>query len=215
VKIVAPSMLSLDFSQLDEQMKLLNQSKAQWLHFDVMDGHFVPNLTFGPDILKGIRKMTSLVLDVHLMVTDPAFFAPIFIEAGADIITFHIEAVPSHKEILNLIQFIKDKNVKVGLTIKPGTPVEFLEPYVDKVDMILVMSVNPGFGGQKFMESSINKIQYLRSMIEEKGCNTLIEVDGGINRETGLLVREAGADILVAGSYIFSQNIKEAIESLC
>ena len=213
--IIAPSILSLDYSQMNEQMNLVNESKAQWIHFDVMDGHFVPNLTFGPDILKGFKKITPLLLDVHLMVENPRFFADVFIDAGADLITFHVEAMKDKQDLESLIKHIQSRNVKVGLTIKPKTPVSVLDDYISTVDLFLIMSVEPGFGGQSFIESSLDKIRYLRQKIDAASSNALIQVDGGINETTAKWCKEAGATVLVAGSYIFKQNIKQAIESLC
>jgi len=213
--IIAPSILSLDYSQMNEQMNLVNESKAQWIHFDVMDGHFVPNLTFGPDILKGFKKITPLLLDVHLMVENPRFFADVFIDAGADLITFHVEAMKDKQDLDSLIKHIQSRNVKVGLTIKPKTPVSVLDDYISTVDLFLIMSVEPGFGGQSFIESSLDKIRYLRQKIDAASSNALIQVDGGINETTAKWCKEAGATVLVAGSYIFKQNIQQAIESLC
>lgn len=213
--IIAPSILSLDYSQMNEQMNLVNESKAQWIHFDVMDGHFVPNLTFGPDILKGFKKITPLLLDVHLMVENPRFFADVFIDAGADLITFHVEAMKDKQDLDSLIKHIQSRNVKVGLTIKPNTPVSVLDDYISTVDLFLIMSVEPGFGGQSFIESSLDKIRYLRQKIDAASSNAFIQVDGGINETTAKWCKEAGATVLVAGSYIFKQNIQQAIESLC
>lgn len=213
--IIAPSILSLDYSQMNEQMNLVNESKAQWIHFDVMDGHFVPNLTFGPDILKGFKKITPLLLDVHLMVENPRFFADVFIDAGADLITFHVEAMKDKQDLDSLIKHIQSRNVKVGLTIKPNTPVSVLDDYISTVYLFLIMSVEPGFGGQSFIESSLDKIRYLRQKIDAASSNALIQVDGGINETTAKWCKEAGATVLVAGSYIFKQNIQQAIESLC
>lgn len=213
--IIAPSVLSLDYSRFNEQLDFIHQSKATWLHFDVMDGHFVPNLTFGPDILKAFKKSSSLFLDVHLMVSNPVMFSSIFIEAGADCITFHYEALSSDEEIVELIHKIKEKNCMVGMSIKPKTSIDLLTPFLPLIDLVLVMSVEPGFGGQSFMEESLERIKALKNKINQLGCATKIEVDGGINKETGKYCAEAGADILVAGSYIFKQDIIEAVESLC
>ena len=213
--IIAPSVLSLDYSKFESQMSDLHESKAQWLHFDVMDGHFVPNLTFGPDILKAFRKASHLFLDVHLMVEDPEFFSDVFMDAGAQMITFHTEALNQDStRILALIKKIKDRGVQVGLTVKPKTPVETLFPYINEVDMFLIMSVEPGFGGQSFIPQSLEKISALRTLIDQFQSSALIEVDGGINSVTGNLCKQAGANVLVAGSYIFKEDIIRAVESL-
>jgi len=212
--IIAPSLLSMDFTQTLNQLKDIKESQATWLHFDVMDGHFVPNLSFGPDICKQIRNHSDLFMDVHIMVSDPHYFSDVFIEAGADLITFHLEACQSEQEVLEIIQKIRDKGVKVGLSIKPDTDVKSLVPYISKIDLILIMSVNPGYGGQSFMPNSLDKISFLRKYIDENKLTCLIEVDGGINAETAKLVLDAGVDVLVAGSYIFKNNIKETINTL-
>ncbi len=211
--IISPSVLSLDYSHFNDQVNELNDSDAKWIHFDVMDGHFVPNLTFGPDILKAFCKVSSLYKDVHLMVTDPVFFSDVFIKAGADHITFHYEAI-KHDEIISLARHIHEQGKTVGISIKPTTPVEVLKPYLHEFDLFLIMSVEPGFGGQKFMEDSLDKISSLRKMLKEEHIDAHIEVDGGINEETGKLVKEAGADVLVAGSYIFKNDIRKAVKSL-
>ena len=212
--VIAPSILSLDYARVDEQLKELNASKAKWMHFDVMDGHFVPNLTFGPDLLKGFKRAVDMVMDVHIMVSDPMFFADVFAKAGADIITFHLEAVENVEAAIQLCRHIRSMGVKAGVSLKPNTPVDALLPYLDEMDLVLIMSVEPGFGGQSFMENMLDKVRILRSRIEEAQLDTRIEIDGGINEETAKQAIEAGCDALVAGSYVFKQNIAQAVESL-
>ena len=213
--IAAPSVLSLDYSRMKEQVEELNASGAQWVHFDVMDGHFVPSLTFGPEILKGFRAMSDLVMDIHLMVTDPLHFSDIFAKAGADLITFHLEAVEQEEDVRALAAHIHDLGCKAGISVKPKTSVETLRPYLNDFDLFLIMSVEPGFGGQKFIPESAQKISDLKAMLKESGSEALIEVDGGVNGETAQICAEAGADVLVAGSYVFKNDIRRAVESLC
>lgn len=209
--IIAPSILSMDFSQMLNQLKALDASKASWLHFDVMDGHFVPNLSFGPDLLRQFKQHSSLFMDVHIMVSDPLFMAPLFIEAGADLVTFHLEATSDVPQVIALIQSF---GKKVGLSVKPKTPIEALYPYLKDLDLVLVMSVEPGFGGQSFIEASVDRIHALATEIKRQGLSTLIEVDGGINADTAKRVKKAGAQVLVAGSYIFKQEIAMAVDAL-
>lgn len=212
--IVAPSVLSLDYSKFEEQMLALNDS-CQWLHFDVMDGHFVPNLSFGPAILKNFRKCTSSFLDVHIMVDDPFYFSNVFIDAGADSITFHFEALQNDVDkSLELIKLIKSKYVKVGVSIKPNTPVELLNPILQEVDLVLIMSVEPGFGGQEFIPSAYDKIEYLYNYRKNNNLNYLIEVDGGVNDKNSYELVQKGADVLVAGSFVFKGDIKANIDKL-
>ena len=213
---IAPSILSADFRHLEEEIKLVESLGAEWLHFDVMDGHFVPNISFGQPVLKGIAKCHNMVNDVHIMISDPFKYAPEFIKAGADILTFHYEACASDKEVFQVIDLIHDYGAKAGLSIKPNTPIDKVLPFLYSLDLVLIMSVEPGFGGQSFIDSSVSKILRLRDYIDEnKIKNVLIEVDGGINEETAKLCKLAGVDVLVAGSYLFGhEDIKERIEKL-
>ncbi len=212
--IISPSILSMDFSDMNGQLAQVEDSGAQWLHFDVMDGHFVRNLTFGPDLLKGVRKRSSLMMDVHIMVEDPAYFSEVFLNAGADGITFHIEACESAAQCHEILDSINKRGKRAGLSLRPQTPIEDLYPYLDKCGLILVMGVNPGFGGQAFIPETVDRIAKLRAEIDRRNLETLIEVDGGINAETGKLCKEAGADVLVAGSYVFKNDIRAAVKSL-
>lgn len=213
--IVSPSILSLDFSRPGEQLAALANSHAQWLHFDVMDGHFVPNLTFGPDILRGFRKALPQKMDVHIMVEDARTYADVFIDAGADVLTFHSEALEDDLDaILSLCAHIRERGVLAGVSIRPNTPVEPLLDHLAAMDVLLVMSVEPGFGGQSFMEGMLGKVKKARARIEAQGLSTRIEIDGGINAQTGALAVAAGCDTLVAGSYIFRQDIHAGIDSL-
>ena len=213
--IVSPSILSLDFSRPGEQLDALANSHAQWLHFDVMDGHFVPNLTFGPDILRGFRKALPQKMDVHIMVEDARTYADVFIDAGADVLTFHSEALEDDLDaILSLCAHIRERGVLAGVSIRPNTPVEPLLDHLAAMDVLLVMSVEPGFGGQSFMEGMLEKVKKARARIEAQGLSTRIEIDGGINAQTGALAVAAGCDTLVAGSYIYRQDIHAGIDSL-
>ena len=212
--IVAPSILSMDFTQTLKQLQEVESSKAKWLHVDIMDGHFVPNLSFGPDITKQIRKHSKLFMDVHIMVEDAEHYSEVFVEAGANLLTFHLEACKDAESVHRIISKIHHQGCKVGLSIRPQTPVEAVFPYLNVIDLVLIMSVNPGYGGQSFMEESVDRIQRLRKEIDTHQHSVLIEVDGGINAETGLKVAQAGADVLVAGSYVFKNDIVRAVESL-
>ena len=209
---ISPSLLSCDFAYLMEGIDTMTRAGADYLHYDVMDGHFVPNISFGYSILKNIRDITDLYLDVHLMISDPQKYAQNFIDSGASLITFHYETM-NPNDIDSFIDFLHSKNVDAGISIKPNTPVEVLKPYLDKIDLVLVMSVEPGFGGQSFMESSLDKIEALSKLKGDR--KYLIEVDGGINQETGPKCIEKGADVLVAGSYLFNaQDKKKAMDAI-
>jgi ribulose-phosphate 3-epimerase len=207
---IAPSILSANFLKLGDEIKAAEESGADMLHIDIMDGHFVPNITIGPFIVESIRKITSLPLDVHLMIEEPDTYLLDFIKAGADYITVHLEAsVHLHRTI----QWIKEGGVKAGVSLNPATPVWSLEDILPDINLALLMSVNPGFGGQKFIPQVIEKIRTLKSFIYEKGLSTLVEVDGGINLDNAKNVASAGADILVMGSAFFnSMDYKEIIK---
>ncbi len=210
--LIAPSILSADFARLAEAVQQVEAAGADWVHIDVMDGHFVPNLTVGPPMVGALRKVTTLPLDVHLMMTNPDDFIEEFCEEGADILTVHVETCP---HLHRTVQSIKERNVKAGVSLNPATPVSALEEIVSDIDLILVMSVNPGFGGQSFIPSSLEKIVRIRQMIEESGHSVHLEVDGGINVANAGSIVKAGATVLVAGSAIFgSSDIPETIRQL-
>ncbi len=209
---IAPSLLSADFACLKQEIDKIEA--AEWIHYDVMDGHFVPNISFGYSILKDISKVTDKYLDVHLMISDPFKYVDNFIASNASLIVFHYEAVEEN-EIDKLIKHIKNNNIDVGIAIKPDTCQDVLKPFLSQLDLVLVMSVEPGFGGQTFNHSAIEKISKLAKLREENNYHYLIEVDGGINESTAKLCRQAGVDVLVAGSYVFnSDDYTKAIESL-
>ena len=209
--LIAPSVLSLDYSKFETQVAILNE-EVEWLHFDVMDGHFVPNISFGPDILKAFKKATDLYLDVHLMISDPLFYLESFHKAGASGITFHYEALNSDEECLKLIKEIKKIGLNAGMSIKPNTDVRVLDEFLDDLDVILIMSVEPGFGGQKFMDSAYDKIRYLQKL--KSNYHYLIEVDGGVNDTNAQRLKEIGTDVIVAGSFVFKGDIKENLNRL-
>ena len=200
---ISPSILSADFSRLGDDIKKLEESGADMIHVDVMDGHFVPNLTIGPPVIKSLRKYTKLPFDVHLMIDPVHKYIKDYSDAGADIITFHPEAT---KNILETINLIKSLNKKVGISLNPDTKVSAAEEHLDKIDLILIMSVHPGFGGQKFINGVVKKIEDLDKIRKEKKLNFKIEIDGGINFETSKIAINAGVDILVSGTTVFKEN---------
>lgn len=209
---ISPSMLSCDFSRIGEEAEKIAFSGADMLHLDVMDGHFVPNITFGAPVIKSIRNRTDIIFDVHLMISDPLKYAEDFVKAGADILTFHVE---SDSDVKATIEKIKSLSCKVGLSVKPGTPVEAVFPYLDDIDMVLVMTVEPGFGGQSFMEDMMDKITLLKNKLDETGKTADIQVDGGINEDTVSVASRAGANVFVAGSAVFcTDSYEKAISSL-
>ncbi|MFL8935789.1 ribulose-phosphate 3-epimerase [Rossellomorea oryzaecorticis] len=204
---IAPSILSANFAELGKEIKDVENGGADYIHIDVMDGHFVPNITMGPMVVKAVRPLTDLPLDVHLMIEDPDQYIEAFADAGADYITVHVEAAA---HLHRTIQLIKSKGVKAGVVLNPATPAEWVKPILQDIDMVLLMTVNPGFGGQSFIPSVVPKIKQIRSWADEINPKLEIEVDGGINTETAPVCAEAGADVFVAGSAIYNKSDREA-----
>lgn len=210
--LIAPSILSADFNHLGKDIEMINQSESDYIHFDVMDGVFVPNISFGIPVIEHVNKIAQKPLDVHLMIVDPDKFIEPFVQAGATILTVHYEAC---RHLHRTIQQIKSFGIKASVSLNPHTPVSVLEDIIADLDMVLLMSVNPGFGGQKFIENTYKKVKQLRKMIDEANADCLIEIDGGVNFDTGKKLLDAGANVLVAGSFVFgADNPKETISGL-
>ena len=209
---IAPSMLSADFNNLVQSIRMVEEAGADYLHIDIMDGDFVPNISFGPMLYQGLRGQSKLVFDVHMMVTNPERYVDQVVKAGADVVTVHVEATP---HIHRALQLIKAAGAKAGVVINPGTSVSAIEAVLGQVDQVLVMTVNPGFGGQAFIPATLDKVRQLADLRQKNGYNYLIEVDGGVNDKTAADCLAAGADILVAGSYVFGHsNPAQAIQTL-
>ncbi len=210
MNILSPSILSADFWKLGEQIQEAHQAGAQYMHIDVMDGIFVPSISYGMPVIKSIRKNTDVFFDVHIMITEPERYAAEFVDCGADLVTFHVEAT---KKVQETIDSIRGKGAKVGISIKPGTPVSAVEQWLEQVDMVLVMTVEPGFGGQKYIDYCTEKVKQVRKMICEKGLNVDVQVDGGITLDNVRMVLDAGANVIVAGSSVFKNSITENVDN--
>lgn len=212
MKLIAPSILSADFTTLGDEIRNVEAAGADWIHIDVMDGHFVPNITMGPFIVEAVNKVTELPLDVHLMIENPDQYIPEFAQAGADWISVHVETCP---HLSRTIDLIKSCNCRPGVVLNPATSLRTIEWVLEYIDFVLLMSVNPGFGGQSFISNTIEKTTQLKQMIDKKGLSTLIQIDGGVNEKTIYSISEAGADVFVAGSAIFGTNdYKQTIKNL-
>ena len=210
--VISPSVLAADFAQLGSEIKKVEKAGAAYIHLDVMDGMFVPNLSFGPSLVASIRKTTSVIFDVHLMIVDPIRYVDDFLRAGADIVTIHYESCENPLEV---VKYIRSKEAKVGLAIKPATPVEDIYPLLPYLDMVLIMTVEPGFGGQKMIPETVEKVRTLRTYLVENGISMDIEVDGGINADNLKLLTEAGANVIVAGSAVFNaKSPRDVIRSM-
>lgn len=211
-KLIAPSVLAADFANLQSEVEMINESDADWFHIDIMDGVFVPNISFGMPVLQAINKHAGKVIDVHLMIVDPDRYIQTFADLGADILTVHYEACP---HLHRTLQAIKKAGMRTGVALNPHTNVNLLEDLINDIDLVLIMSVNPGFGGQSFIENTYKKTRHLKEIILDNNANTQIEIDGGVTRENAQKLVEAGADVLVAGSFIFkSTDPKETIKEL-
>ena len=209
---IAPSMLAADFANLEHDIQMVNQSEADWFHMDIMDGVFVPNISFGMPVLKAMAQHTQKPLDVHLMIVDPDRYIDTFASLGASVLTVHAEACT---HLHRTVQGIKDAGMKAGVSLNPHTPIHMLEDIIGDIDLVCIMSVNPGFGGQKFIQNTYDKVRKLRTLINDKNATTLIEIDGGVNATNASKLVEAGADVLVAGSFVFSaENPTDTIKNL-
>ena len=211
-KLIAPSLLAADFANLQRDIEMVNQSDADWFHVDIMDGVFVPNISFGMPVLAAISKHTKKTLDVHLMIVDPDRYIKTFADLGSDILTVHYEACP---HLHRTLQAIKTEGMKAGVSLNPHTSINLLEDTINDIDLVLIMSVNPGFGGQSFIENTYAKVKQLKELITRKGASTIIEIDGGVTTKNAKALADAGADVLVAGSFVFkSNNQLETIKEL-